>query len=93
MGVLNEKRCKEGINDDTFYTKNDFQEFRVRYSKRIQNFKYILKKYDKIIFVYEDYKDSFNEDVIKNIIIKNYGPKIIEFINIEFIDIKKLLHL
>jgi hypothetical protein len=74
---------KEGTNDDTYFTKNDFKEFKVRYSKRIKNFKDNLKKYNKINFIYKDRGNKFNEQIVKNIIIKKYGPKIIKFINIE----------
>ena len=71
---------KEGKNDDYFYTRNDFKEFRKRYSNRISNFKNYCKKSDKIIFIY-DYK-NFNESIIKDIIINTYGKKFIQFISL-----------
>jgi len=57
---------KKGTNDDTFYSKNNFQ--------------YIVSNSNKINFVYIG--DDFNQNIIKNIIEKNYGPKIIKFIKV-----------
>lgn len=71
---------KEGKNDDQFYTRNNFKEFRKRYSSRILNFKNYCKKSNKITFIYN--QTNFDEIKIKNIIIKTYGEKTIEFISL-----------
>lgn len=69
---------KVGRNDDTFYSKNNFKEFRIRYARRIQNFQTILKKANNITFVYTG--DCFEENIIREIIKKTYGDKTINFI-------------
>jgi len=69
------KECK---NDDKFYTRNNFKEFRERYLNRILNFKMYCKNSKKIVFVH-NYK-NFNETTIKKIILKTYGQKTVEFI-------------
>ena len=69
---------KVGRNDDTFYSKNNFKEFRIRYARRIQNFQTILKKANNITFVYTG--DCFEENIIREIIKKTYGDKTISFI-------------
>tara|TARA_B110000285_G_scaffold213599_1_gene258070 strand:- start:463 stop:1071 length:609 start_codon:yes stop_codon:yes gene_type:complete len=71
---------KVGRNDDTFYSKNNFKEFRIRYARRIQNFQNIFKNSNNIIFVYTG--NEFKEDIIRKIIEKTYGHKIIKFIKI-----------
>ncbi|ALH22939.1 Papain-like cystein peptidase [Chrysochromulina ericina virus CeV-01B] len=71
---------KEGKNDDEFYTRNNFKEFRKRYSSRILNFKNYCKNSNEITFVYND-KD-FDESMIQNIIINTYGEKTIKFISL-----------
>ena len=71
---------KEGKNDDEYYTRNNFKEFRKRYSNRILNFKNYCKKSNEITFFY-NHKD-FDESIIKNIIINTYGKKTIKFISL-----------
>ena len=41
----------EGKNDDEFYTRNDFEQFRKRYATRIQNFKKYIEINDEITLV------------------------------------------
>ncbi len=41
---------KEGKNDDNFYIRNDFYEFKKRYCERIKNFREYMKK-DTITFI------------------------------------------
>jgi len=71
-----------GKNDDEFYSRDDFKEFKNKYSKRIENFKSNLKSSNKIIFLYAD-KDplnsTFNVEKVEKIIKEKYGS-----INIEF---------
>ena len=71
---------KQGRNDDTFYSKHNFKEFRNRYINRIQNFQNIVKNSNNIIFVYTG--NEFKENIIRKIIEKTYGHKIIKFIQI-----------
>ena len=71
---------KEGKNDDEFYTRNNFKEFRKRYLTRILNFKNYCKNSNEITFVY-NHKD-FDENIIKNIIINTYGKKTFKFISL-----------
>ena len=71
---------KDGTNDDEFYTKNNFKNFRIRYSKRIQNIQNIFKKANVVTFVYTG--DNFNENIIENIIKKKYNIKSINFIKV-----------
>tara|TARA_Y100000022_G_scaffold193889_1_gene197619 strand:- start:40 stop:561 length:522 start_codon:yes stop_codon:yes gene_type:complete len=71
---------KEGKNDDEFYTRDNFKEFKKRYLNRINNFKKYCKDYNDIIFVYK--YDNFDESVITNIITNKYGKKNIKFIKI-----------
>jgi hypothetical protein len=74
---------REGKNDDFFYTKNNFKQLKIRYMKRITNFKNILKKNKNIIFVYND--PLFDENIIKNLIYKHYGFKYIRFRSVIFV--------
>ncbi len=69
-----------GKNDDFYYSRNDFKEFKIRYSKRIQNFQSKLINANNITFVYTG--DYFEENNIREIIKKTYGEKIINFIKI-----------
>ncbi len=71
---------KVGRNYDTFFSKHNFKEFRIRYTRRIQNFQNYLKKANNITFVYTG--DCFEENIIREIIKKTYGDKIIKFIQI-----------
>lgn len=42
---------KEGKNDDFFYIKNNFAQFRARYSNRINNFYHYIENSKKVTFV------------------------------------------
>ena len=42
----------EGKDDDEFYIRNNFQEFRKRYSRRIQNFLDYIKENDDITLIH-----------------------------------------
>jgi hypothetical protein len=71
---------REGTNDDAFYTRNNFKEFKKRYYNRILNFRNYCKYSNEIIFIH-NHKD-FDESIIYNIITKTYGKKIIKFISL-----------
>lgn len=74
---------KEGRNDDNFYIRNNFKEFKKRYNNRINNFKNYLSENDKITFIYK-INDSFNKEKIENIIKKHYkNIKQINFLKID----------
>lgn len=66
-----------GKNDDDFYIRNNFKELKIRYMKRIHNFKNILRNNNNIIFVYNE--PDFDENIIKQIIFKHYGFKHLRF--------------
>jgi len=50
----------EGKNDDLFYIRNDFEEFKKRYSKRIENYNKYISECDDITFLYK--KDPYDDD-------------------------------
>jgi hypothetical protein len=61
---------QEGRNDDDFYHRNNFQKFRERYEKRIQNFKNYLKSEKDITFVFHSYTDEQINRLKKLLIIR-----------------------
>ena len=68
-------------DDDEFYTRNNFQEFKKRYSQRIENFKNYCKDATNITFVYS-HIENINTSVIENHIKHFYGSKVISFMHI-----------
>ena len=77
----------EGKNDDLFYIKNDFENFRKRYVKRIANFQHYIHNYNTIHFIYTiDHNNNQNEmvsiDKLKELLLTKYKDKIIHFIEI-----------
>ena len=76
---------QEGKNDDEFYTRNNYEKFKERYTQRIENFRRYCKEFDKIKFIYNKSANSsekFDESYIKNLIIKTYGKKTINFVSL-----------
>jgi hypothetical protein len=60
----------KGRNDDEYYIRNDFTEFRNRYQTRINNFKEYIRCSDDVIFVFSKYpgiESTGNIDDICNI--------------------------
>lgn len=57
----------EGRNDDEFYTRNNFDEFKKRYGRRISNFLEYIDKSDKITFIHKTHPDIINNGNIQNI--------------------------
>jgi len=51
---------QEGKNEDDFYIRNDFFEFKKRYRERIKNFKEYMKK-DTITFIINTDNTSYDE--------------------------------
>ena len=49
---------KEGKNDDEYYIKNNFEEFKKRYIQRINNFKNYIIENDKITLIYHNNKKN-----------------------------------
>ena len=41
-----------GKNDDLFYIRNEYEEFKKRYTNRINNFRNYLTNYENITFIY-----------------------------------------
>ena len=73
---------KDGQNDDNFYIRNDFLEFKKRYNTRINNFRNYLDEYDNICFVYTRYpgiESDGNLDDICNIFRNKYPFKTITY--------------
>lgn len=74
---------RNGTNDKEFYTINNFKEFKIRYDRRIRNFKEYLKSYNNIVFVYQDKNNLFNIDLVIKHITKHYGIKKISFFKVK----------
>ena len=74
----------EGNNDDFFYIKHDFENFRKRYVKRIENFQNYINNYNTIHFVYTlDYPDEILYiDKLKQLLSIKYKNKTIHFLEI-----------
>tara|TARA_Y200000002_G_C22401039_1_gene545654 strand:+ start:189 stop:671 length:483 start_codon:yes stop_codon:yes gene_type:complete len=70
---------RNGTNDKEFYTRNNFKEFKIRYDRRIRNFKEYLKLYKNIVFIYQDKNNNFKKDLVIKHITKHYGKKTIDF--------------
>lgn len=71
---------KEGTNQDDFYTRNNYKEFKKRYNNRISNFKNYCKYANSITFIHNH--KIIDETLIKNIITNKYGKKTINFISL-----------
>lgn len=74
-----------GQNDDEFYSRDNFKEFKNKYSKRIENFKNKLESSDKITFLYSErypQTPTFDLERIDKIIKDKYSCKNIEFIKV-----------
>jgi hypothetical protein len=52
----------EGRNDDHFYIRNNFQKFRERYTRRIQNFRNYINKSQEIVLIFNKHPDNKHED-------------------------------
>ena len=74
----------EGKNDDFFYIKNDFENFRKRYLKRIENFQNYINNYNTINFVYtlDNPNETIYIDKLKDLLLVKYHNKTIHFIEI-----------
>lgn len=72
---------KDGKDDDEFFIRNDFEEFKKRYSKRIENFKLYLNDYKDIVFVCTHLPDDDNSK-LKDLLSRKYVDKIFSFIYI-----------
>jgi hypothetical protein len=75
----------EGKNDDEFYIRNDFYEFKKRYKRRINNFLEYIDKHDNIIFVHKTHPDVHDNGNIQNIcdmFSHKYPNKIFNFIEL-----------
>ena len=76
---------KEGCNDDYFYTRNDFYEFKKRYSERIKNFRDYIDEYDSITLVHsihEGFNGEGDLQDICNILNEKYPNKKFSFIEV-----------
>jgi len=68
---------KDGKYEDLFYIKNDFEEFKKRYTVRIENFKNYLQNFNKIIFLLKKCPDddSYNFSKISSLLVEKYREK------------------
>jgi hypothetical protein len=74
-----------GTNDDLFYIRNDFDEFKKRYLTRIDNFRNYINNYVNITFIiykWENDKDTYNLDKLNDLLRKKYPNKNIEIVEI-----------
>ena len=78
---------KDGNLDGEFYTRNDFQEFKKRYRRRIKNFFNYIKTYDEISFIYKHDPENplslahkFDKQKLLDLLIRKYKDKKINLI-------------
>ena len=73
-----------GKNDDLFFIKNDFSEFKKRYNDRINNFRNYINNHKNITFIYKKMNNdqSFNLEKLKNILNNKYSNKNINILEI-----------
>jgi len=69
-------------DDDEYFIRNDYEQFRKRYNDRINNFKNYMNEYTMITFLYNNYKKNEIEKLYQLMITK-YKNKIIHFVKIE----------
>lgn len=78
-GSTHSHQFKEGKNDDEFFIRDNFKEFRLRYSMRIQNYLDYINTYNEITFVYNPdpaLKNMKNEPL--EFLTETYTSKIIQ---------------
>ena len=69
----------EGKNDDEFFIRDDFKEFRLRYSRRIQNYLNYIKTYNEIIFIYNPDPELKNiKEELLEYLTETYKNKIVQ---------------
>lgn len=73
---------KNGKNDDLFYIRNDFGEFRKRYENRIQNYKKYINRYNNIIFVYKKHDNDYDLKKLYKLLKEKYINKNIKIIEL-----------
>lgn len=67
---------REGTNEDMYYVKNDFENFKKRYTERIRNFRNYIQTHNKIIFVYNPMpNESWNGNQLEKLLNKTYINK------------------
>ena len=76
---------KTSRDDDLFYIRNNFDEFKKRYEKRIENFRYYINNYDNITFIYKnidnyDINNQYNLEKLKDLLYQKYNNKNINII-------------
>ena len=83
-GSLNSHLFKIGKNDDLFYIRNDFEEFKKRYQSRINNFRNYMSECESITFIIK-YKEQNRENdliTLTNLLKEKYRNKNINIIEI-----------
>ena len=67
---------REGTNEDMYYVKNDFENFKKRYRKRIRNFRNYIETNNDIIFVYNPMpNETWNSNHLERLLNKTYINK------------------
>ena len=60
-GSTHSHMFNEGRNDDEFYIRNNFEQFKKRYLQRIQNYRDYINNNNNITFLYNtNYDDTYN---------------------------------
>jgi hypothetical protein len=73
---------KDGINDDLFYIRNDFEQFRNRYEIRIQNYNKYISENHNITFVYRNHNNEYDVILLHQLLREKYPNKNINILEI-----------
>lgn len=69
-----------GKNDDLFYIRNNFEEFKKRYVSRITNYKNYINNCNNIIFIINNkctpINDKYNRTILINLLKEKYNKNI-----------------
>lgn len=71
-GSTHSHMFKEGTNDDLYYIRNNFEQFRKRYEARINNFKYYMENSKKVTFVVHELNKNILFPKLKELINNKY---------------------
>lgn len=78
-GSTHSHQFKEAKNDDEFFIRDDFKEFRLRYSKRIENYLHYIKTNNEITFVYNpDPALQTKENELREYLTQKYKDKVVK---------------
>ena len=67
---------REGTNEDMYYVKNDFENFKKKYTERICNFRNYIQTRNEIVFVYNPMpNEKWNSKHLERLLKKTYINK------------------